>query len=112
MVRTCRAVHPPVVLKVILETAALAEQQICFAADVAQTAGVDFVKTSTGLHPAGGASIDDVRLLGQAAPGCRVKAAGGIRTAEQVQAMLAAGAKRIGTSAGVAIMASIKQTPT
>lgn len=107
LVRVCHATHPAVTLKVILETAALTDDQIRFACDLAQTAGIDFVKTCTGLHPAGGAIVEHVRLLAESAPGCKVKAAGGIRNAEQALAMLAAGAERIGTSAGVTIMASI-----
>jgi len=65
---------------------------------------VDFVKTSTGLHPAGGATIEDIKLMKEAAPNCRLKAAGGIRTAKQALEMLAAGAERIGTSSGVRII--------
>lgn len=111
LVRVCRAVQPAVILKVILETAALNEDQIAFACDLAQTAGIDFVKTSTGLHPAGGATVEAVRLLVQNAPRCSVKAAGGIQTTEQALAMLAAGAQRIGTSAAVQIVTGPTQDP-
>ncbi|MFC1765529.1 deoxyribose-phosphate aldolase [Planctomycetota bacterium] len=107
VLKVCQAMRPAVLLKVILETAALTEEQKILACQTAQQAGVDFIKTSTGLHPAGGATLEDVRLLKQEAPSCRVKAAGGIRTADQAQAMLDAGADRIGTSAGVAIMTSL-----
>ena len=69
---------------------------------------MDFIKTSTGLHPAGGATIGDIKLMRESAPGCKVKAAGGIRTAEQAIEMLAAGAQRIGTSSGVQIMEEFK----
>jgi len=72
---------------------------------------VDFVKTSTGLHPAGGATLEDVKLMRESAPGCKVKAAGGIRTAKQTLEMLAAGAQRIGTSSGVRIMEEFKAGP-
>ena len=109
MVRVCQAMHPAVTTKVILETAALTEAQKRFACDLAENAGIDFIKTSTGFHPAGGATTDDVRLLAEAAPNCRVKAAGGIRTSEQALAMLHAGAQRIGTSAGTAIIDSLLQ---
>jgi len=111
LVRVCHAVHPYVTLKVILETAALNEEQIAFACDIAQTAGIDFVKTSTGLHPAGGATVEAVRFMVQSAPHCSVKAAGNIRTADQARIMLAAGAKRIGTSAGVAIVTGPARDP-
>jgi deoxyribose-phosphate aldolase len=104
VLRECRSVRPPVPLKVIIESAALTHDQKVFACQIAQEAGVDFLKTSTGFHPAGGATVDDVRLMKEAAPQCRIKAAGGIRTAPQALALLQAGADRIGTSAGVQIM--------
>lgn len=109
LVRICHAMHPPVTLKVILETAALTDGQKRFASDLAQTAGIDFVKTSTGLHPAGGATVADVQLLVSSAPRCRVKAAGGIRTLTDMRVMLEAGAQRIGTSAGIAIAQALAQ---
>lgn len=111
LVRTCHAMHPVVTLKVILETAALTQEQIVFGCDLAQTAGIDYVKTSTGLHPAGGATPEVVRLMAQSAPHCLVKAAGGIRTTDQALLMLDAGASRIGTSAGVAIVSELGQDP-
>jgi len=104
VVGVCRSLRPPVLLKVIIESAALTHDQKVFACEIAQQAGADFVKTSTGLHPAGGATVEDVRLIREAAPRCKVKAAGGIRTTQQVRAFLEAGAERIGTSAGVQIM--------
>jgi deoxyribose-phosphate aldolase len=104
MLKVCRIMKPPVVLKVIIEAAALSDEQKRFACRVANDVGVDFVKTSTGLHPAGGAKIEDVRLMKEAAPRCKIKAAGGIRTAQQALEFLAAGADRIGTSAGLAIL--------
>ncbi len=104
VVKVCRAMKPPVLLKVIIESAALTHDQKIFACQVAQQVGVDFIKTSTGLHPAGGATVEDIRLMKEAAPKCRIKAAGGIRTARQAIAMLDAGAERIGTSCGVQIM--------
>jgi len=86
------------VLKVILETAALTPAQTREAAALALGAGADYLKTSTGFGPAG-ARIPDVRLLRQVAGSrCGVKAAGGIRTFEQAESLLAAGADRIGTS--------------
>ena len=65
---------------------------------------MDFIKTSTGLNPAGGATVEDVKLMARTAPRCRIKAAGGIRTAQEALDMIEAGASRIGTSASVAII--------
>jgi deoxyribose-phosphate aldolase len=91
------------VLKVILETGFLSPSQIREAAALALGAGADFLKTSTGLGPAG-ARIPDVRILRQVAGSrCGVKAAGGIRSLEQAHALLAAGANRIGTSSAAAL---------
>ncbi len=109
VLRVCRAMKPPVLLKVIIESAALSPEQKVFACQIAQEAGVDFVKTSTGFHPAGGATVEDVKLMKESAPRCKVKAAGGIKTAQQTLAMLSAGAERIGTSAGVAIIEEIRE---
>ena len=90
--------------KVILETCCLTDDQKRFACRLAVEAGVDFVKTSTGLAT-GGATVADVRLMAAAVGGrARVKAAGGIRTLADALAMIEAGATRIGTSAGVAII--------
>jgi len=104
VLKACRMMRPPVLLKVIIESAALTTEQKIFACEIAQQAGVDFLKTSTGFHPAGGATVEDVALMRQTAPRCRIKASGGIKTAEQALAMLDAGADRIGTSAGIAII--------
>jgi deoxyribose-phosphate aldolase len=100
----CRAMKPPVLLKVIIESASLNDDQIRYVCDVGQQAGVDFLKTSTGCHPAGGAKVEDVRLMVEAAPRCRIKAAGGIKTLDQALAFIEAGASRIGASASVKIM--------
>jgi deoxyribose-phosphate aldolase len=100
----CRSVRPAVLLKVIIESASLTDEQIIFACETAQQVGVDFVKTSTGLHAAGGAKAKDVRLMVKSVPGCKIKAAGGIRIAEQAAEMIAAGASRIGTSASIQII--------
>jgi deoxyribose-phosphate aldolase len=75
-----------------------------FACQILDACRVDFIKTSTGLHPAGAATIEDVKLIKQAALNCRVKVAGGIRTARQALEMLQAGAERIGTSSGPQII--------
>ncbi len=104
VLKVCRSMRPAVCLKVIIESAALTREQKIFACQIADKIGVDFVKTSTGMHPAGGATVEDVKLMREYAPNCKVKASGGIRTAEQALAMLEAGAERIGTSSGVQII--------
>lgn len=108
VLKVCRSMRPKVVLKVIIESAALSREQKIFACRIADKVGVDFVKTSTGMHPAGGATIEDIKLMKEAAPNCKIKAAGGIKTAKQVLEMLEAGAERIGTSSGVQIINEIK----
>lgn len=104
-----RAACPaPVVLKVIIESAALSDEAIVECCKAAQAAGADFVKTSTGFHPAGGASVHAVELMAATVGGkLGVKASGGIRTAEDAQAMIAAGATRLGLSASAAILAEL-----
>ena len=108
VLKVCRSMRPTVVLKVIIESAALSREQKIFACRIAQEAGVDFIKTSTGLHPAGGATIEDIKLMKEAAPSCKIKAAGGIKTAKQALEMLDAGAERIGTSSGVQIINELR----
>lgn len=94
----------PVVVKLILETPYLDDGQKREACRRAAAAGMDFVKTATGLGP-GGATVEDVRLLREAVGDAMgVKAAGGIRTWEDARTMLSAGANRIGTSAGPEIV--------
>jgi len=102
-----RAVHhgrPGGLLKVILETAALSEEQIILGCRCCAEGEADFVKTSTGFHPAGGATVAHVRLLHRYASPMKVKAAGGIRTGADAVAMVEAGAARLGTSASLAIV--------
>lgn len=92
-------------VKVIIETALLTDEEKVIACELAKEAGADFVKTSTGFST-GGAKVEDIQLMRQTVgPDMGVKASGGIHNAEQAQAMIDAGATRIGTSAGVAIMA-------
>lgn len=92
-------------LKVILESALLSDAEVAVACALARLAGADFVKTSTGFHPAGGATENHVRLMRQAVgPDMGVKAAGGIRTAGDALRLIAAGANRIGASASVRIV--------
>ncbi len=85
-------------LKVIVEACALTDAEKIALCGCVTTAGADFIKTSTGFGPSG-ATLEDVRLFRQhVGPGVQVKAAGGIRTKEAMEAFLAAGAARIGTS--------------
>jgi len=95
-------------LKVILETTALTTDELILGCRCCAEAEADFVKTSTGFHPSGGARVEHVRQLHRHASPLRVKAAGGIRTATAATAMLEAGAARIGTSAGGAIMEELR----
>jgi deoxyribose-phosphate aldolase len=92
------------IVKVILENALLDDARKIAACGLAVAAGADFVKTSTGFGPAG-ATVHDVELMRRAVgPNVGVKAAGGIRTAEDFRAMVAAGANRIGASSSVKIV--------
>jgi len=109
VLKVCRSMRPAVVLKVIIESAALTREQKIFACQVAQQASVDFIKTSTGMNPAGGATVEDIKLMKESAQRCKIKAAGGIRTATQALDMIEAGADRIGTSSGVQIINEFKK---
>ena len=104
VLEVCRSMRPAVLLKVIIESAALTREQKIFACEIAEKCGVDFIKTSTGMNPAGGATIEDVKLMKETAPSCKIKVAGGIRTAKQAIEFLEAGAQRLGTSSGVQII--------
>jgi deoxyribose-phosphate aldolase len=91
-------------LKVILETALLTDDEKRRVCEICKEVGVDFVKTSTGFN-GGGATVADIRLMRETVgPAMGVKASGGVRTKADALAMLEAGATRIGTSAGVAIV--------
>ncbi|MDQ6700043.1 MAG: deoxyribose-phosphate aldolase [Acidobacteriota bacterium] len=92
------------IVKVILETALLDDNQKAVACTLAKVAGADFVKTSTGFGPSG-ATAQDIALMRKiVGPEMGVKASGGIRTLDDLQKMAAAGASRIGASASVKIM--------
>lgn len=104
VLKVCRSMRPAVCLKVIIEAAALTREQKIFACRIANDIGVDFVKTSTSMNPASGATVEDVKLMKEYAPNCKIKAAGGIRTSKQALEMLDAGADRIGTSSSVEII--------
>lgn len=96
-------------LKVILETCLLNEDEKRKACELAVKAGVDFVKTSTGFST-GGATIEDVKLMRSIVGNLGVKASGGIRDAETARKMIEAGATRLGTSASVEIVKNLKST--
>ncbi|MCX7668935.1 MAG: deoxyribose-phosphate aldolase [Anaerolineae bacterium] len=97
------------IVKVIIETAYLTAEEKVAACVLAQDAAADFVKTSTGFGPAG-ATVADVALMRRVVgPAMGVKAAGGIRTASDFRAMVAAGANRIGASASVQIMRELRE---
>ena len=98
-----------VVSKVIIEAALLTDEEKVTVCALVKAAGADYVKTSTGFA-SGGATVADVRLMRRVVgPEMGVKAAGGIRTLEELKAMVAAGATRIGTSAGVRIIQAARQ---
>jgi deoxyribose-phosphate aldolase len=104
-----RAAVPTALLKVIVESAVLlklaGEQTLADVCRAAEDAGADFVKTSTGFHPAGGASLAAVALMADTVGGrLGVKASGGIRTAADALAMLDAGATRLGLSGTRAVL--------
>jgi len=95
--------------KVIIEAALLTDDEKVAACTLAKAAGADFVKTSTGFGP-GGATVADVRLMRRVVgPAMGIKAAGGIRDLAAVEALIAAGATRIGTSAGVGIVQEVRE---
>ena len=103
------AVPTPRLVKVIIESAVLTDDEIVAACRAAEEAGADFVKTSTGFHPAGGATEHAVRLMTETVGGrLGVKASGGIRTTEQALAMIAAGATRLGLSGTRAILEGLQ----
>ncbi len=100
------AAHPEAIVKVIIETCLLTDDEKREACKRSVKAGADFVKTSTGFST-GGATTADIALMREVVgPDIGVKASGGIRTKEDAAAMVEAGASRIGASAGIAIVAS------
>ncbi len=107
VVRTAHAANA--LVKVILETALLTDEEKVIASQLSKAAGADYVKTSTGFGP-GGATVEDVALMRRVVgPGLGVKASGGVRNYADTQAMIAAGATRIGASAGVAIVSEARR---
>jgi len=101
----------PTILKVIIETCLLSDTEKIKACEIAQKAGADFVKTSTGFST-GGAKLEDVALMRKiVGPEMGVKASGGIKDFRTAAAMIAAGADRIGAGAGVAIVGGAEKQP-
>jgi deoxyribose-phosphate aldolase len=95
------------IIKVIIETAYLSDQEIVEACKLCADAGADFVKTSTGFAPSG-AKAEHIALMRKSLPlHVGIKASGGIKTKEQALAMIEAGADRIGTSSGIKIIETI-----
>jgi deoxyribose-phosphate aldolase len=106
-IASVRSVIPaPHILKVIIESAALTDDEIVAVCEAAVSAGADFVKTSTGFHPTGGATVEAVALMSKTVAGrAGVKASGGIRSYETAAAMIAAGATRLGVSGSRQVLA-------
>jgi deoxyribose-phosphate aldolase len=100
----------PALVKVILETSLLTREEKIMGCSLAKAAGADYVKTSTGFA-GGGATVEDIELMRETVgPEMGVKASGGVRTKEDAEAMVAAGATRIGASAGVKIVRGEKSS--
>jgi deoxyribose-phosphate aldolase len=94
----------PGILKVIVETCYLSEEEKIRLCGIVTDAKADYIKTSTGFGPSG-AALEDVRLFAKnIGPGVKIKAAGGISTLEEMEAFIDAGASRIGTSRGMTIL--------
>ena len=108
-IEAVKQVMPNNILKVILETCYLEEIEIIKASELAINSGADFIKTSTGFGT-GGATIHDVKIMKSVAQKCnvKIKASGGIRDTETAKAYIDAGAERIGTSNGIAIVTGQK----
>jgi deoxyribose-phosphate aldolase len=103
-VKNVIAMTPQKVHKVIIETGSLTDDEIIRASQIAVRAGAEFIKTSTGYGPRG-VTVEDIGLIRkEVGSSCRIKASGGIRNLAAVTAMIEAGAERIGTSSGPAIM--------
>lgn len=109
VVDTVKRADAQALVKVILETRALSDEQVILGCRCTAEGQADFVKTSTGFHAAGGATVAHVRLLRRHAAPLRVKASGGIRDLATALTMLEAGADRLGVSAGVAILKEMRE---
>jgi deoxyribose-phosphate aldolase len=109
VVRVCH--DGDAICKVIIEAALLSEQEKIKVCELAQEAGADYVKTSTGFGPSGATPADVALMRRVVGPGMGVKAAGGIRSLADAQAMIEAGASRIGASAGTKIVQEAIEHP-
>jgi deoxyribose-phosphate aldolase len=99
------SIPAPKILKVIIESAALTDDEIVGVCTAAVEAGADFVKTSTGFHPTGGATVHAVRLMAHTVGDrAQVKASGGVRSFDDAVAMIEAGATRLGVSGSAAML--------
>lgn len=109
--KVVQAAEGHALVKVILETCFLTDEEKIKACEICKTAGADFVKTSTGFGP-GGATVADITLMRQTVgEGMGVKASGGVRDRQTALAMIQAGANRIGTSSGIQIVSTNSSTP-
>lgn len=110
IVTNARVLNDAVIVKVILETCLLSEEEKKIACELSVKAGADFVKTSTGFST-GGATIEDIQLMRKiVGPDLGVKASGGVRSFVDVEKMVLAGANRIGASSGVSIVTNSSDT--
>ena len=116
IVRAARSTRRDVVIKVIVESAYLlslgadqGQAAIAAACRAVRESGCDFIKTSTGFHPAGGASVEAVRLMKKYGESLLIKASGGIRDLATAMAMIEAGADRLGMSASVGVVEQLKK---
>ena len=108
VVEAAKGIRSDAIVKVIIETSYLTDEEKQVAAQIVEAAGADFVKTSTGFGPKG-ATVEDVKLLKQSvSERVKVKAAGGIRTWQQAHALLLAGADRLGTSSAAEILKELE----
>jgi deoxyribose-phosphate aldolase len=108
VVEAAKGIRSDAIVKVIIETGYLTDEEKQVAAQVVEAAGADFVKTSTGFGPKG-ATVEDVKLLKQSvSERVKVKAAGGIRTWQRAHALLLAGADRLGTSSAAEILKELE----
>lgn len=106
--KVCHMSRPSARLKVIIEAAALTDDQVTAACRLCAEGEADFVKTSTGFHPAGGATVEHVRMMRRLSAPMKVKAAGGIRDGATALAMIDAGADRLGCSSSVQIIRELQ----
>lgn len=104
VVEAVASIRPDATVKVIIETCYLTDEEKITACLLCQEAGAGYIKTSTGMGPAG-ATVEDIKLIRRTvSPGTGIKASGGIKTAGHALIMVGAGATRLGTSSGVQIM--------